>query len=90
MLYNQTLGVIPLNAVPFNVYKKVCSSCIVYIILFAVFLVTCICIGSVFIYFYWYLNKDNIITNFIYTMIFKHINDNNQTNQYEKQNLLFL
>ena len=59
MLYNETLDVIPLN-----VYKKVCTSCMIYILLFVVFLITSICICCVFIYFYWYLNKDNINTNF--------------------------
>ena len=47
MLHNQTLDIIPLN-----VYKKVCSSCMVYIVLFVVFLITSICICCVFIYFY--------------------------------------
>ena len=56
---NETLDVIPLN-----VYKKVCNSCMVYIVLFVVFLITSICICSVFIYFHWYLKKDNITTNF--------------------------
>ena len=46
MLYNETL-----NAIPLNVYKKVCNSCMVYIVLFVVFLITSICICSVFIYF---------------------------------------
>ena len=59
MLYIETLDVISLN-----IYKKVCSACIVYKVLFAVFFVTSICISSVFIYFYWYLKKDNISTNF--------------------------
>ena len=59
MLYNETLDVIPLN-----VYKKVYTSCMVYIVLFVVFFITSICISSVFIYFYWYLKKDNISTNF--------------------------
>ena len=60
MLYNETLDLIPLN-----VYKKVCSSCMVYIVLFVVFVMTSICICSVFcIYFYWHLKKDNISTNF--------------------------
>ena len=59
MLYNETLDVIPLN-----VYKEVCSSCMVYIVLFVAFLITSICICCVFIYFYWYLKKDNIGTNF--------------------------
>ena len=34
---NETLGIIPLN-----IYKKVCNSCMVYIILFIVFLITSI------------------------------------------------
>ena len=54
---NETLDIILLN-----VYKKVCNSCIVYIVLFAVFLITSICTCCVFIYFYWYLKKyHNII-----------------------------
>ena len=52
MFYNETLDVIPLN-----VYKKVCSSCMVYIVLFVVFLIISICTCCVFIYFYWYLKK---------------------------------
>ena len=59
MLYYETLDVIPLN-----VYKKVCSSCMVYIVLFAVFLIISICTYCVFIYFYWNFIKDNITTNF--------------------------
>ena len=59
MFYNETL-----NAIPLNVYKKLCNSCVVYIVLFVVFLITSICICSVFIYFHWYLKKDNISTNF--------------------------
>ena len=35
MLYNETLDVISLNATVLNVYKKVCNSCTIYIILFA-------------------------------------------------------
>ena len=61
---NETLDVIPLNAIPLNVYKKVCNSCMAYIVLFVVFLLTSICICCVFIYFYWYLKTDNISTNF--------------------------
>ena len=34
MLYNGTL-----NLIPFNVYKKVCNSCMIYILLFVVFLI---------------------------------------------------
>ena len=47
---NETLDVIPLN-----VYKKVCNFCVVYIVIFVIFLITSICICSVFIYFHWYL-----------------------------------
>ena len=65
MLYNETLIVIPLDVIPLNDYKTVCSSCTIYTVLFAVFFITSICISSVFIYFYWYLKKDNINTNFI-------------------------
>ena len=61
---NETLDTIPLNAIPLNVYKKGCNSCVVYIALFVVFLMANICISSVFIYFYWYSKKDNISTNF--------------------------
>ena len=42
MLYNKTLDVISLNAVPLNVYIKKCNSCTIYIILFAVFFITSI------------------------------------------------
>ena len=55
MLHNETLNVIPLND-----YEKVCHSCTIYIVLFAVFFITSICIRSVFIYFHWYLKKDNV------------------------------
>ena len=54
---NETLDIIPLDAIPLNVYKKVCNFCMVYIVLFVVSLITSICICSVFIYFYWYLKK---------------------------------
>ena len=54
MQYNETLDVIPLN-----VYKKVCNSSTIYIVLFAVFFIKNICISSVLIYFHWYFKKDN-------------------------------
>ena len=60
MLYNETLDVISLNAIPLSVCKKVCGSCTLYIVLSAVFFITSICISSVFIYFCWYLKKDNV------------------------------
>ena len=60
MLHNETFNVIPLNVISLNNYKKVCNSCTIYIILFAVFFIKSICISSVFIYFQWYLQKDNV------------------------------
>ena len=47
MLHNETLVVIPLN-----VFKKVCDSCTIYMVLFAIFFITSICISSVFIHFH--------------------------------------
>ena len=55
MLHNETLDVIPSND-----YKKVCNSCTIYIVLFAVFFIASICISCVFMYFHWYLKKDNV------------------------------
>ena len=52
MLYSETL-----NAIPLNVYKKACHSCMVYIVLLVIFLITNICICCIFIHFYWYLKK---------------------------------
>ena len=62
---DETLNVIPLDVIPLNDYEKVCSSCTVYIVLFAIFFITSIDISSVFISFYWYFRKDNISANFI-------------------------
>ena len=50
--------------IPLNDYKKVCCSCKLYIVLFAVFLVTSSVISTVFIYFYQYPEKN--ITNAYY------------------------
>ena len=81
MLYIETLDVILLHAIPLNVYKKVCNSCTIYIILLAVFFITSICISSVFIYFYWNLKKDNVCVPSIQTTIYQtHINEKYQTN----------
>ena len=49
MPHNETLNVIPLDVVPLKDYKKVCTSCKIYIVLFAVFFITSRCIRSVFI-----------------------------------------
>ena len=59
MLYNETLNDILLDAILLNGYEKVCGSCTLYIVLFAVFLITSTVISSVFIYFYW-CSKKNI------------------------------
>ena len=54
MIYNETV----------NDYKKVCNSCIMYIALFLIFLIISVSISTVFIYFHWYLKKDNIHVKF--------------------------
>ena len=59
MIYNGTL-----NAISLNDYKKVCGCCTIYIVLFAVFLVTSTDTSAVFINFHWYL--ENNITNAYY------------------------
>ena len=65
-----------------NSYK--CSSCIMYTVLFWIFLT--INIGgkaAYFVYFYWYLKKDSPYLDFNIhkeTTITKHINGKNQTN----------
>ena len=65
MLYNETLDVISLSTTPLNVYKILCNSCTIYIVLFVVFFIIGICISSVFIYFHWCLKKDNVSINLI-------------------------
>ena len=40
---NETLGIIQLDSIPLNLYKKACSSCMIYIVLFVVFLKTSNC-----------------------------------------------
>ena len=47
-----------------NANAKVCNSCIIYIILFVIFLIISISISNVFIYFHWYLEKDDIRVKF--------------------------
>ena len=64
MLSNETLNAILLNTIPLNDYKKLCGSCTLYIVLFAIFFITSIYISSVFIYFHWYLKKDNFSAKF--------------------------
>ena len=52
---NEALDIVPLDSIPLNVYKKVCSSCMVYIVLFVVVLITSIC--CVFILFFLLVSK---------------------------------
>ena len=78
MLHNETLDIIPLND-----YKKGRNFCAIYIVLFAVFFITSICISSVFIYLYWYLKKIIFVLSLILILkqqIFKPINEKYQTN----------
>ena len=61
MLHNEILDVIPLND-----YKKVCNSCTIYIVLFAVFFITSILlVVFLFIYFHWYLKKVMFVSSLI-------------------------
>ena len=53
MIYSATL----------NDYRRVCKSCTIYIVLLIIFFMTSISISSVFIYFHWYLKKDNTSVN---------------------------
>ena len=50
MIYNSTL----------NNYEKICSSCTVYIILFAIAFLMIIGISSEYFYFHWYLKRTDI------------------------------
>ena len=58
-IYNEILNAIPLNTTSSND----CVSCTPYIVLFAVFLVTSVIIGSV-LDFYWYPKKDLVRVKF--------------------------
>ena len=60
LICNETLDVSSLNTIPLNVYQKVSDSCTIYIVSFAVFFIKSTCISRVFIYFQWYLRKDNV------------------------------
>ena len=64
MLHNETLmNAIPLNITLLNTIPldaKACNSSTIYIVLFAIFLIISVSVSSVFIYFHWYLKKDNI------------------------------
>ena len=56
------------------IIKKVCSSCALYIVLFAVFLIISTVISTVFINFYWFSKT------YILPMPITNINDNFRKN----------
>ena len=58
-IYNENL-----NKIPSNDSLTDCVSCTPHIVLFAMFLVTSVIIGTVFLYFYWYSKKDNVRVKF--------------------------
>ena len=60
MLYNENLDVIPLNY-----YNKVCNSCTIYIVLFAVFFITSICIAVFLFIFIDIFKKIMFVLSFI-------------------------
>ena len=53
IIYNATL----------NDHIKVCHSCTIYITLLPIFFIISISISRAFIYFHWYLKKDNTYVN---------------------------
>ena len=55
MLYNETLDIISSSN------NKTSDSCIIYIVLFVIFLITNICICCIFIYFHWYFKKKSLV-----------------------------
>ena len=60
MIYNGTL----------NDYRKVCNSCTIYLILFVIFFIISISIGTACFYFHWYLKK--VIVMLILVLKLKH------------------
>ena len=44
-----------------NNYRKICNSCTIYIVLLVIAFSIIIGISSAFVYFHWYLKKDNAI-----------------------------
>ena len=58
-IYDETL-----NTISSNDSLNDCVSYTPYIVLFTVFLVTSVIIGSVFLYLYWHLKKDGVHIEF--------------------------
>ena len=56
-IYNETLNLTSSND---------CGSCTVYVVLFVVFLLLCLIISGVFVYFYWY-KRSNTEKNNVHT-----------------------
>ena len=54
-IYNESLNAIPLNTIP----SDDSSSCTLHVVLFAVFLITSVILGSSFIHFHWYKKMNN-------------------------------
>ena len=72
--------------------KKICSSCAVYIVLFAIAFLMIIGISSAYFYFHWYLKKDIIVLHLmpIHKQPFiRHVNGKYQKSKYKKSNILF-
>ena len=70
MIYNSTL----------NDYKKVCSSCTIYIAFFVMFFIISVCISSAFIHFHWYLKENILKQQSIECNSVEHINGKYQEN----------
>ena len=70
MIYNSTL----------NDYKKVCSSCTIYIVFFVMFFIISVCISSAFIHFHWYLTENILKQQSIKCNSVEHINGKYQEN----------
>ena len=78
MIYSKTLEKISLSD-----YKKVCVSCTLYIVLFAIFFVISRVISAVFMFLLVFKKKKNVRVKFnadIKQQFIRHINENSQAN----------
>ena len=78
MLYNEALDVISLDVTPLDDHKKMCSSWEIYVVLFAIFFITSICIIIVFIYFHWYLKKIMLVLSLVLVLRQQFIKNRNE------------
>ena len=76
-IYNETL-----NTVSSNDSLRDSVSCTPYTVLFAVFLVTSVIVGSVFVYFYWHPKKDSVKWYLKKNNVRTKLNPNTQTTNY--------